>query len=87
MSTLTPICVKCRLEMRCVQNDRLVRDPEAGGLPSTYWLGDEYECPACKAGIITGFGNPFAKHSTPGPAEYGAALQFDYERPAAEKAE
>ena len=78
MSTLTPICVKCRLEMRCVKNNRLVRDPEVGGFPSTYWLGDEYECPDCRSRIVTGFGKPLARH--PGEVTYGEALQFDYER-------
>ena len=82
MSALTPICVPCRLEMRCVKNCRLVCDPEVGGFPSTYWLGDEYECPECGARIVTGFGKPLASH--PGEVTYGEALPFDYQRPARE---
>ena len=78
MSALTPICVLCRLEMRCVKNDRLVRDPETNQFSSTYWLGDEFQCPVCSIRIVTGFGKPMVM--SPGP-EYGEALQFDYERP------
>ena len=77
MSALTPICVPCRLEMRCVKNNRVVRDPEAGGFPSTYWLGDEYECPDCGARIVTGFG---AAMSLVVDAERASALEFEYER-------
>ena len=78
MSGLTPICVRCRLEMRCSKNDFLVRDPEAGGFPSTYWLGDEYYCPACGVRIVTGFGKPM--DDNPGPPQ-SAALEFRYELP------
>jgi len=77
VSTLTPICVKCRLEMRCVKNNRLVADPEADGFPSTYWLGDEYECPDCGCRIVTGFGLAM---SGPKVQPEEAALMFDYER-------
>lgn len=80
MSALTPICVKCRLEMRCVKNNRLVCDPPAACGPSTYWLGDEFECPECKVRIITGFGVPLRSENM-GEASRAAALQFDYERP------
>ena len=91
MSAPTPICVKCRLEMRCVKNRRLVRDPETGGFPSTFWMGDEYECPECKARIVTGFGKSFAPSLDPTEMlarerVYRAALQFDYERPGEEEA-
>jgi len=81
MSTLRPICVKCRLEMRCAMNNRPVKDPAVGVFPSTYWLGDEYECPICGTRIITGFGKaieepPVIFHKEP----VFDALQFDYER-------
>ena len=79
---LPPICVKCRVEMRCAKNDRLVRDPEVGSYRSTYWLGDEYECPGCEGRIITGFGREMAEH--PG-AGYGEALEFRYELPASKE--
>ena len=78
MSAPFPICVKCRLEMRCKKNNRLVADPEAGGFPSSYWLGDEWECPECGSRIVTGFGKPMDTH--PG-SDYGEAVVFDYERP------
>ena len=78
MSTLTPICVPCRLEMRCVKNSRVVCDPEASGFASTYWLGDEYECPECRSRIVTGFGKPISVDPRPGLEQ--RPLQFDYER-------
>jgi len=74
-----PICVPCRLEMRCVKNNRLVRDPATGSFPSTYWLGDEWECPKCGARIVTGFGK--AIELAPVHAE-GEVLEFRYELPA-----
>lgn len=51
----TPICVKCRVEMRCAKNSFIVRDPEAGGFPSTYWASDKWACPVCGCEIVTGF--------------------------------
>lgn len=79
---LTPICVPCRLQMKITQNHCLIRDPEAASGPSTYWLGDEYECPQCGARIVTGFGAPM--HGHPG-ARFGEALEFRYELPAMEE--
>jgi len=78
----TPICVKCRMQMRCVKNDYLVRDGEAG-FGSTYWVGDEYDCPGCGLGIVTGFGKPLTRH--PGGVTYGEALEFRYEVPASDE--
>jgi len=79
----TPICVKCRVEMRCVKNDRLVRDPEAACGPSTYWLGDEYQCPVCGVRIVTGFGKAIQIPPVHAPGE---ELEFRYELPAGEEA-
>ncbi len=78
MSALTPICAKCRVAMRCVKNDRPVRDPEAGGFPSTYWLGDEWECAGCGARIVTGFGTPIEAERASGDL-VAEALEFRYE--------
>ena len=80
---LTPICVPCRVEMRCSKNNRLVCDPDVPGVGgSTYWLGDEWRCPGCGARIVTGFGK--AIEIPPVHAE-GEALEFRYELPAGEK--
>lgn len=49
--TFTPICVPCAREMRCKKNDYLFSDTEA----SYVWAGDMFECPQCKAQIVTGF--------------------------------
>lgn len=81
MSTLTPICVACRLEMRCSKNNRLVRDPSTDRFASTYWYGDEFECPSCSIRIVTGFGRPIDADIMESEAECSQALQFDYERP------
>jgi hypothetical protein len=59
---LTPICKKCKVEMRCEKNSQMVNDPESGQFPSTYWVGDTFKCPSCKNEIITGFcGQGFMK--------------------------
>jgi hypothetical protein len=79
---MPPICIPCRVEMRCAKNNRLVRDPEVGGFPSTYWLGDEWLCPGCGARIVMGQGKALASHPGPG---YGEPLEFRYELPAEEK--
>jgi hypothetical protein len=79
MSSLRPICVKCRLEMRTVRNDRPVADPKVGQFPSTYWLGDECECPECKSRVVVGFGRPMPGNARPA-AGLGPILHFDYQR-------
>lgn len=56
MSRPRPICIPCKVEMRCERNDQLVNDPQADNFPSTYWSGDQYRCPACGHAIVTGFG-------------------------------
>lgn len=78
MSALAPICVPCRLSMRCVKNDRLVCDPEVGSCPSTYWFGDEWECSICGTRIVTGFGRAIAAEPLGGLGQ--SALEFDYQR-------
>jgi len=48
------ICVPCKQEMQCEQNDFTVNDPVSGGFPATYWTGDKYKCPNCGHEIVTG---------------------------------
>jgi len=79
----TPICLACRVEMRCARNNRLVRDPETASFPSTYWLGDEWQCPGCGARIVTGFGR--AIQAPPNYAA-GEVVEFRYALPAEVKA-
>ena len=50
-----PICCKCRIVMRCEKNHFIVRDLEAEGFPSTYWVADKWKCPVCGHEIVTGF--------------------------------
>ena len=47
-----PICITCGLEMRCEKNDQFVNDVTADQFPSTYWSGDLFRCPACRAEIV-----------------------------------
>ena len=75
---LGPICVKCRLHMRCIENDRCVNDREVEGFSSTYWWGDEWKCPECGCRVATGFGRPMRANPSPELGE--ESLCFDYER-------
>jgi len=73
---MQPICCNCRIVMRCEKNHFIVRDPEVGGFPSTYWVGDKWKCPVCDHEIVTGF----AKKSFPAEqAEQEGVDQLDFE--------
>lgn len=61
-----PICRKCAVEMGCTQNEVVVNDPAKGPFGSTYWRGDAFSCPTCKAEVVVGFGKSF---SSPGSEE------------------
>ena len=71
-----PICVEHRLEMKCAENDVIVKDQELSGFSATYWRGDRYECqhPDCSHAVIVGFGKPMAAYGDHSPE----ALVFDY---------
>jgi len=76
-----PVCVKCRLEMRCLKNSFLIRDPEVGSFPSTYWLGDKWGCPQCGAEIVVGRGaaiEPNPDNVQTFLCRYGPVLEFRY---------
>jgi hypothetical protein len=67
--------------MRCSKNEILVKDPEVGQFPSTYWSGDEYLCPKCGHVVITGFGKSMiglVKGSTPADHDPADALEFSW---------
>jgi hypothetical protein len=53
----TPICVKCKVIMKCHKNAQFVQDPTVGGFPSTVWSGDVWKCPGCSCKVVTGFGS------------------------------
>lgn len=56
-----PICAKCGLTMRCVKNERNVREEasQTEALPEVpVWSGDEFRCNGCGARVIVGFGMP-----------------------------
>ncbi len=68
-----PICVKCQLEMRCAQNDRIVNDVRAGDFPSTYWRGDLFRCPQCNTEVVVGFGREMGELAVERMRKNGAA--------------
>jgi len=84
---MRPICVPCRIEMRCEENGVLIRDPEVGGFPSTYWVADLWRCPVCGHQIITGRSRELTKEAA---AAHGRpvdqALEFRYNTPQEEEA-
>lgn len=67
--------------MKCIKNKLLVKDPEVGQSPSTYWSGDEYLCPECGHVVITGFGKAMiglVDGKTPADHKPAAALEFSW---------
>ena len=73
LSRSTPICVECKVIMRCYKNSQLVRDPEVSGFPNTYWSGDVWKCPGCSCKVVTGFGAKFERNNVPGDV-----LEFEW---------
>jgi hypothetical protein len=61
--------------MSCSKNELLVKDPEVGKFPSTYWSGDEWVCPKCGHVVITGFGKGMRRLEKWGPAD---AFEFSW---------
>ena len=51
-----PICVGCRVAMRCERNGFVVSDPSTSGACATLWRGDKWKCPGCGVQIVEGFG-------------------------------
>ena len=73
LSRSTPICVKCKVLMKCHKNAQFVRDPAVGGFPSTYWSGDVWKCPGCSCKVVTGFGSKIVSEN--GPVD---VLEFEW---------
>ena len=71
-----PICVACKKQMECVQNNVPVKDAPVGDFPSTVWVGDKYKCGGCGAEIIAGFGQPLNE----GAAEGRKSTTIQFER-------
>lgn len=74
-----PVCVGCRIEMRCEKNSQGVElmagiDPKTHG-PYQIWDGDRYACPICGAGVVVGFGSaPIAEH--PSSEDYASQRKW-----------
>lgn len=55
---MTPICVNCKLTMKCEKNDVLIADDIAS--QATYWRGDMFSC-QCGNKVMVGFSKAFTK--------------------------
>lgn len=69
---MTPICVNCKITMKCEKNDVLIADDIANGatgrfdpFPATYWSGDMFSCPECGNKVIVGLGKSFKSDEVP----------------------
>ena len=59
---MRPICSQCQIDFRPVKNGVEVLELADFG-PYRLWQADEYECPACRVRIITGFADhPYAEY-------------------------
>ena len=57
-----PICVECRVSMRCEKTGVDV-EAMAGTMPYQIWSADLFECPNCNVRVISGFGKqPVAEY-------------------------
>ena len=77
---LAPVCGLCRVLMRCVKNEQMVKDKPVDENPSTFWSGDTFACPVCHGEVILGFGGPMPANQL-SPEEIKSAIAFDYEAP------
>ena len=50
-----PVCAKCRVTMRCKQNDFIVEEMADTTAPYRVWSTDLWECRGCGAEVVTGF--------------------------------
>ncbi len=50
-----PLCVPCKLEMRCLENDIAVTFCGGSGKPWRIFNGDKWGCPECLAEIVVGW--------------------------------
>ena len=67
-----PVCVSCRVEMLCQENEVIISDRVQDDNPNqrAYWYGDMYYCPACKFEIVTDFGTAIYADPDLGPPRF-----------------
>ena len=73
----TPICMSCGVVMKCKKNGFLVKDPQAGNFPSTYWRGDLYKCPTCGVEIVSGTGDGMTAEQCGSEADEAKLFSYD----------
>lgn len=75
--TFRPICVPCRREMRCRENDYLFLEHDGEAV----WAGDKYGCENCGAEIVVGFGkNPVRVKGEDGWLTYRVKARLELTR-------
>lgn len=58
-----PVCAPCGRVMLCSKTGRYVLEQNTEGEPYKVHHGDEFECPACRARVVVGFGrSPVGEH-------------------------
>ena|SRR5271166_431834 len=73
-----PICVKCRIVMRCAKTGVDV-ELMAGHEGYQIWNADCFVCPECNVSVISGFGKaPLAEHFQPEYAKFAEQLDFQF---------
>lgn len=83
-----PICVECRVEYSCKQNDVLISDPAVGGFEATYWHADMWECPGCKHQTIVGRGKSMLASDHPEAVQWAwktDSFEFNHNLPTEKK--
>lgn len=63
---MSPVCVKCRCEMRVKKNDFCVEEMSNADRPYRLWFTDLWHCLSCGAEIVIGFARePWGEHFQP----------------------
>lgn len=73
---LRPVCVNCRVFMRCKKNDRCVA-LQSGGFDYQLWSGDQYQCPECGVSIVTAFGREAMADAGADPERYRTMRDYE----------
>jgi hypothetical protein len=80
MPTVSNVLCGCGCFMRVKKNSVTVEELMTDGSPYKLWDADLFECPACGATVITGFGQkPMAEHWQPMYARSRARLAPIYQ--------
>lgn len=59
---MRPVCVKCKVEMRCEKNEHGVELVGCENQSFRFFSGDRYGCPSCGQQIVVGFSRGMDSH-------------------------